>query len=101
MNFLDQLIDPLLSARISWGSLQMVEVLLSDANLYSDEKLVYERRMMEARTQEEIDKLIQELIHLQPIMGLERFPTNVGDAAKATKIRVEREDFKERKWTEL
>lgn len=102
MNFLDQLIDPVSSAQISWGSLQMVEVLLSDANLYSEEKQSYERKMMECKTQEEVNNLIQELIPFQPIMGLERFPTNVGDAAIATRIRVEREDFKERnKWTEF
>lgn len=96
MNFLDQLIDPILGANISWKSLQHLEVLISNSMLYSEEKLAYERKMMEATTQFEIDELIHELIEHQPIMGLERFPTNVGDAALATRIRVEREDFKER-----
>lgn len=97
MDFLDRLIDPILGAQISWKKLQHLEVLISNAMLYSEEKLAYERRMMESTTEFEIEELIHELIPRQPIMGLERFPTNVGDAAIATRIRVEREDFKERK----
>lgn len=97
MNFLDELIDPIIGAEISWQTLQMIEVLISNANLYTHEKLRFEIRMMELKTQEQAERLLQELIPFQPIMGLEKIPTNVGDAALATKLRVEREDFKERK----
>lgn len=64
--------------------------------LYPHEKARFENRITGIKTNEEADKMIEELRTFQPIMGLERFPTNVGDAAKATRLRIEREDFKER-----
>lgn len=95
MSFLDEAIDPVHSD-VDHSKIYTAEILLTGAILYPHEKEKYISRLIAARCNEDVDKIINELREHQPIMGLEKIPTNVGEAAEATRLRVEREDFKER-----
>lgn len=58
------------------------------------EKLMIKLNRIE--TEDEAFELLNEVSRYKPIMGLESIPTNVNDAMEATRLRIEREDFKER-----
>lgn len=96
MGFLDEIIDPVHGPEVDYAKIYTAEILLNNAVLYSHEKTKYLNRIIAATTNEQVDLICQELQAYQPIMGLDKIPTNVGEAALATKLRVEREDFKER-----
>lgn len=95
MSFLDEAIDPVHSD-VDHSKIYTAEILLTAAILYPHEKEKFLNRIIAAKTNEDVDKIIFELREYQPIMGLDKIPTNVGEAAEATRLRVEREDFKER-----
>lgn len=83
---------------LDFGLAQWIEIMISQATLNGDEKSKYTNRLCKAKTKSEGYELIEELKEYQPIMGLQSIPTNVGQAAEATRFAVDKDDFHEQRW---
>lgn len=82
---------------MDFGMLAFLETSLDRSTIDHDRKAKLKEQMSKWKFKDEAFKLLAELGESMPIMGLEALPTNVGDTIEATRNRVAREDFKERK----
>ena len=76
--------------------INLISYIESSINCCTGDRDMLMKRLLLIETEEDAFKLLEEVNKYKPIMGLEQLPTNVGDAMEATRLRVEREDFKER-----
>jgi recombination protein RecT len=82
---------------IGFGLLSFIESMIQNGTMNDDEKGRYIKELSALKYEHEGHALMKRLEQYVPIVGLERLPTDVGDAMEATRNRVDREDFKERK----
>lgn len=80
---------------IGMGLQPHIETMIWNSSLDEKVKEQLMKRMLSLRTNEEAAALISELQDSQPIVGLDRIPITQYEIVKATKERVDREDFKE------
>lgn len=75
---------------------QWIEIMISQAP--PDLRRSYTDRLCRAKTRSEGYALIEELKEYQPIMGLQSIPTNVTQAAQATRFAVDKDNLHEDRW---
>lgn len=97
MSFLDDLINSSSVNAIDEGLIAQIENLIWFSSLDEREKARLMKRMMKLETIEGAMQMINYLKQSQPIVGLDRVPLTQYEIVEATRRRVEREDFKERK----
>lgn len=97
MSFLDDLINSSSVNAIDEGLIAQIENLIWFSSLDEREKARLMKRMMKLETIEGAMQMINYLEQSQPIVGLDRVPLTQYEIVEATRRRVEREDFKERK----
>lgn len=81
---------------MGFGTAQWIEIMISQATMNDDEKQKYLKKLSTLQYEHEGHAMIKKLEPYVPIMGLDKIPTNVGEAAIATRNRIDIEDFKER-----
>jgi hypothetical protein len=81
----------------SFTLLGLIETMIRTYNLNEAERKRFTGLLEGCDTQEKALEIVGLMRDYKPIMGLEKLPTNAGEAAEATRLRVERENFKERK----
>jgi hypothetical protein len=96
MSFLDDIISEGFGV-VSEQTTRRLNMMISMALISSEERLKYEMESWKY-TEEEAKAAIKKLESCMPIVGYHTLPTNVGDAAEATRLRVERDDFQEQRW---
>jgi hypothetical protein len=74
-----------------------LELMISIALLTPDEKLKYEDRAIFI-TEDEAQKVMQELVEYMPIMGLHLWPLDVKQQGQAIRYQVMKDDFHEQRW---
>ena len=77
---------------IDFSILAYAEGLISQALLYDYEKNKYIQRLIKCTDNEQIENICQELQEYKPIMGYHKLPSNIREAALATKLRIERDE---------
>ena len=77
---------------VDFSLLAYAESLISQALLYDYEKNKYIQRLIKCTDNEQIENICNELQEYQPIMGYHAIPTNIREAALATKLRIERDE---------
>lgn len=97
MSFLDDLVNSNSVNAIDEGLIAQIENLIWFSSLDEREKARLMKRMMQLETIEGAMQMINYLKQSQPIVGLDRVPLTQYEIVEATRRRVEREDFKERK----
>jgi len=97
MDFLDELIsDQQFNEYVDQGVLGRIEVLIWHSSLDEIQKTKELRKMLRLKSQEDAYKMITFLQDFQPIVGLHRAPMTQYESVEATRLRVDRENFKER-----
>ena len=84
------------SEELSWGTANLIEGLIQRALIA--EKGNFLRALESCLTEEDGQRLIQELLPLQPIMGLHEWPHGQGDdLGTAIRYMVDKDDFYEQR----
>lgn len=74
-----------------------LEFMISVALLTPNEKLKYEKQSIFI-SEEEANKVIEELKQIMPIMGLHNWPLDMRQQAEAIKYQVAKDDLHEERW---
>jgi hypothetical protein len=97
-DFLDDLVsDQQFNENVDQGTLGRIETLIWQSSMSDQEKAREMKRMLNLESMEQAYNMIKWLQDFQPIVGTHRAPVTQYDSVEATRLRVEREDFKERK----
>jgi hypothetical protein len=97
MSFLDELIsDQQFNENVDQGLLGQIEVLIWHSSLDEKQKAKKMKEMLRLESIEGAMKMITFLKEFQPIVGLHRAPMTQYESVEATRLRVDRENFKER-----
>jgi hypothetical protein len=98
MSFLDELIsDQQFNENVDQGLLGQIEVLIWHSSLDEKQKAKKMKEMLRLESIEGAMKMITFLKEFQPIVGLHRAPMTQYESVEATRLRVDRENFKERR----
>jgi len=98
MSFLDELIsDQQFNENVDQGLLGKIETLIWYSSLDDKQKAREIKKMLRLESMEDAYKMVNFLSDFQPIIGVHRAPMTQYEVVQATRERVERENFKERK----
>lgn len=82
--------------RLSWGTHSLIEGLIQSALI--EDKGYFLRALESCETEEEGQRLVAELLEIQPIIGLHHWPHGQGDElGKAIKYMADKDDFYEQR----
>lgn len=97
-DFLDDLVsDQQFNENVDQGILGRIETLIWHSSLSDQEKSREMKKMLKLESTEDAYRMLKFLQDFQPVVGLHRAPVTQYESVEATRLRVEREDFKERK----
>lgn len=85
------------SERVSLYTLEKISMLIQTALI--NNKQTYYRLLETLDKEADAMVIMEELKKVQPIPGYHSFPLSATDAALATRLRVERDNFQEQRWT--
>jgi TRAP-type C4-dicarboxylate transport system substrate-binding protein len=97
-DFLDELVsDQQFNENVDQGTMGRIEVLIWHSSMSDIEKAREMRRMLKLESMEAAYRMVKFLQDFQPEIGFHRAPMTQYESVEATRIRADREDFKERK----
>lgn len=97
MSFLDDLIsDEQYNPNVDQGILAQIEILIWHSSMDEKEKAREMKRMLKLESIQDAMMMINFLKEFQPIVGFHRAPMTQYESVEATRLRVDRENFKER-----
>lgn len=97
MSFLDELIsDHQFNENVDQGLLGQIEVLIWHSSLDDNQKARKMKEMLRLESIQDAMMMINFLKEFQPIVGFHRAPMTQYESVEATRLRVDRENFKER-----
>lgn len=97
-DFLDELAsDEQYNPNVDQGILGRIETLIWHSSLSDQEKSREMKRMLKLESVDDAMRMVKFLEDFQPVVGIHRAPMTQYESVRATRLRVEREDFKERK----
>lgn len=97
-DFLDELAsDEQYNEHVDQGLLGKIENLIWHSSLSDQDKARQMKRMLKLESTEAAMKMINFLQDFQPIIGVHRAPMTQYESVEATRLRVDRDDFNERK----
>lgn len=97
-DFLDDLVsDQQFNENVDQGILGKIEWLIWQSSLSDQEKSREMKKMLRLESEEAAYRMVKFLQDFQPVVGLHRAPVTQYESVEATRLRVERENFKERK----
>lgn len=98
MSFLDDLVsDEQYNPNVDQGLLGKIEWLIWQSSMSEQEKSREMKRMLNLESMEAAYQMVKFLQDFQPIVGLHRAPMTQYEVVEATRLRADRDDFKERK----
>lgn len=83
---------------LEWSTHSTIEIMLNTALI--EDKSVWLNRLMGCKYEYEGQEIIEELKQYLPIIGFHIIPMSQKDIMKATRLRVERDNFQEQRWKE-
>lgn len=97
-DFLDDLVsDQQFNDNVDQGLLGKIEWLIWQSSMSEQEKSREMKRMLRLESMEAAYKMVKFLEDFQPVVGLHRAPMTQYECVQATRLRADRDDFKERK----
>lgn len=97
-DFLDELIaDEQFNPEVDQWILAHIEQLIWQASMTDEEKSRQTKRMLRLESMEDAFVMVKFLQDYQPKLGIHRAPMTQYEAVIATRERVDRENFRERK----
>lgn len=97
-DFLDELVsDEQYNKDVDQGTMGRIEWLIWQSSMSDQEKSREMKRMLNLESMEAAYAMIKFLQDFQPEVGFHRAPMTQYESVEATRIRADRDDFKERK----